>query len=103
VRLMEGRWALLPCVSKTQYRRCADCADYRTCALRKVFRTVRDSTASILDGWTLADACGGGRPGKTHLATPGRKASRRSVRQPSGKKRAAPRSIGVKSSLPHKA
>jgi Rrf2 family protein len=66
VRLMEGPLALLPCVSKTQYRRCADCAGYRTCELRKAFRTVRDSTASILDGWTL----------ETHLATPRRKASR---------------------------
>jgi Rrf2 family protein len=101
VRLMEGPLALLPCVSKTQHRRCADCGGYRACALRKVFRTVRDSTASILDEWTLADACGGGSPGKTHLATPGRKAGGRSVKQPSRTKRAVPPSIGVKSSLPH--
>jgi Rrf2 family protein len=56
VRLMEGPLALLPCVSQTQYRRCADCADDRTCQLRKLFREVRDSTAAILDGRTLADA-----------------------------------------------
>ena len=56
VRLMEGPLALLPCVSQTQYRRCADCADDRTCELRKLFREVRDSTAAILDGRTLADA-----------------------------------------------
>jgi Rrf2 family protein len=58
VRLMEGPLALLPCVSVTQYRRCADCADTRTCELRKIFRVLRDSTAVILDGWTLADARG---------------------------------------------
>lgn len=56
VRLMEGPLALLPCVSVTQYRRCADCADDRNCELRKLFRAVRDSTANILDGWTLANA-----------------------------------------------
>lgn len=77
VRLMEGPLALIPCVSVTQYRRCADCADDRSCELRKLFREVRDSTATILDGWTLADALGkegrwetnvgsprGGRPGR---------------------------------------
>ena len=58
VRLMEGPLALLPCVSETQYRRCTDCADNRTCELKEVFRSVRDSTATILDGWTLADARG---------------------------------------------
>ncbi len=68
VRLMEGPLALLPCASVTQYRRCADCIDARTCELRKVFRVLRDSTAAILDGWTLADARGAsrkarGRPG----------------------------------------
>src|ERR1700678_404660 len=56
VRAMEGPLALLPCVSQTQYRRCADCADERTCELRILFRDVRESTAEILDGRTLADA-----------------------------------------------
>ena len=56
VRLMEGPLALLPCVSVTRYRRCADCSDARTCELRKLFRVLHDSTVAILDGWTLADA-----------------------------------------------
>ena len=56
VRLMEGPLALLPCVSVTQYRRCEDCPDDRNCELRLLFREVRDSTATILDGRTLADA-----------------------------------------------
>jgi Rrf2 family protein len=79
VRLMEGPLALLRCVSKTQYRRCADCADDRACELKKVFRGVRESTAAILDGWTLADARGNGSPTKTRRAAPpGKKANRRS-------------------------
>lgn len=56
VRLMQGPLGLLPCVSVTQYRRCPDCADDETCELKKLFREVRDSTAAILDGWTLAHA-----------------------------------------------
>jgi Rrf2 family protein len=67
VRLMEGPLALLPCVSETQYRRCTDCADNRACELQQVFRSVRDSTATILDGWTLADARGNGSLPTTHL------------------------------------
>jgi len=58
IRLTEGPLALVPCVSVTQYRRCADCVDARTCELKKLFRVLRDSTATILDGRTLADARG---------------------------------------------
>ena len=91
VRLMEGPLALLPCVSKTQYRRCADCTDYRACELKKVFRSVRDSTAAILDGWTLADARGNGSMPETHVgASPGKKVNRHSsVKKLSPKKRGA--------------
>jgi len=67
VRLMEGPLALLPCVSVTQYRRCADCSDVRTCELQKLFRVVHDSTVTILDGWTLADARGTPGPPATRI------------------------------------
>ena len=56
VRLMEGPLALIPCASVTQYSRCADCAATRRCELQSLFRVLRDGTAAILDGWTLADA-----------------------------------------------
>jgi len=56
VRLMEGPLALLPCVSVTQFRRCTDCADVRTCELRKLFRVLHAGTVAVLDAWTLADA-----------------------------------------------
>jgi Rrf2 family protein len=83
VRLMEGPLALLPCVSETQYRRCTDCADNRACELKEVFRSVRESTAAILDGWTLADARGNDSLPANHLgAPPGKKDNRRrSVKQ----------------------
>jgi Rrf2 family protein len=58
VRLMEGPLGQLPCVSVTQYDRCADCVATRACELQKIFRVLRDSTATILDGWSLADARG---------------------------------------------
>ena len=87
VRLMEGPLALLPCVSETRYRRCVDCADYRACELKKVFRSVRDSTVAILDGWTLADARGNGSLPTTHLgAPPGKRANR-----PSSMKKSSPK------------
>ncbi len=91
VRLMEGPLALLSCVSVTQYRRCADCADDRTCELKKVFRAVRNSTAAILDRWTLADARGESSPLESLLdASTARKAGRRSsAKEPSPRKSAA--------------
>ena len=77
VRLMEGPLALLPCVSVTQYRRCPHCADARSCELRKIFREVRNSSAAILDGWTLADAQGKASPPEYVLGTSAQKKARR--------------------------
>jgi Rrf2 family protein len=78
VRLMEGPLAMLPCVSVTQYRRCEDCADDRSCELRNLFRAVHSSTASILDGWTLADARGKSGQKATRVSASAKKAGRRS-------------------------
>jgi Rrf2 family protein len=90
VRLMEGPLGLLPCVSVTQYDRCADCAATRSCELQQIFRVLRDSTAAILDGWSLADACGRTGPAKGRGgASPPKKARRRSSKVPSSKERAA--------------
>jgi Rrf2 family protein len=90
VRLMEGPLALLPCVSDTKYRRCADCADDRACELKKVFRGVRDSTAAILDGWTLADARAESGPLETRSASTAKKAGpRMTLKESSPRKSAA--------------
>lgn len=56
LRLIDGPVALLPCLSKIAYRRCADCADEKTCEIRHVFARVADATRDVLDKTTLADA-----------------------------------------------
>jgi Rrf2 family protein len=81
VRLMEGPLALLPCASVTQYRRCAGCAAVRRCEVQQIFRVLRDSTASILDGWSLLDARGNfssprARAGTSKAERAGRRPSR---------------------------
>jgi Rrf2 family protein len=56
IRKMEGPLALVPCVSHTAYKRCKDCHDEASCAIRRAMMVVRDDTARILDGTSLADA-----------------------------------------------
>lgn len=56
VRVIEGPLALVPCVSRTAYRPCRDCPDEATCAIRLAMLRVRDETARILDGTSLAEA-----------------------------------------------
>jgi Rrf2 family protein len=56
IRVIEGPLALVPCVSRTAYRSCKDCQDEATCAIRLAMLRVRDETARILDGTSLADA-----------------------------------------------
>ena len=56
IRVIEGPLALVPCVSRTAYKRCADCRDEASCAIRHAMLRVRDETARILDGTSLAEA-----------------------------------------------
>ena len=56
IRVIEGPLALVPCVSRTAYRACRDCKDEAACAIRAAMARVRDETARILDGTSLADA-----------------------------------------------
>lgn len=56
IRIIDGPLALSPCASRTAYRRCEDCEDETTCAIRKSLIDVRNSTARILEGHSLADA-----------------------------------------------
>jgi len=55
LRMTGGPLAMLPCVSKTAYRKCDECQDERTCGIRIVMKQVRDATAKILDATSLAD------------------------------------------------
>ncbi len=54
VRALEGPLAPVPCVSQTAYMKCEECRDELTCGIRIVMKQVRDATARIVDGTTLA-------------------------------------------------
>ena len=56
IRTIEGPLALVPCVSRTAYRSCTDCYSETDCAIRHAMMRVRDETARILDGTSLAEA-----------------------------------------------
>ncbi len=56
IRTIEGPLALVPCVSRTAYKRCKDCRDEAACEIRRAMMIVRDDTARILDGTSLAAA-----------------------------------------------
>lgn len=56
IRTIEGPLALVPCVSRTAYKRCKDCRSEAQCEIRRAMMRVRDETARILDGTSLADA-----------------------------------------------
>jgi Rrf2 family protein len=58
IRALDGPLAPLPCVSQTAYQRCEECTDELTCGIRMVMKEVRDQTAKILDGTSLADLLG---------------------------------------------
>jgi Rrf2 family protein len=62
VRLMDGPLAPIPCASLTAYRRCSDCKDEKTCAVRRLMREVRDSASAILDVTTLAQGMADSAP-----------------------------------------
>jgi Rrf2 family protein len=55
VRLTQGSLALVPCASRLAYEQCRNCVAEDQCRLRAVMLTVRDATAEILDGMSLAD------------------------------------------------
>src|SRR3546814_8090359 len=44
IRTIEGPLALVPCVSRTGYRRCTDCKDEAACAIRRAMMIVRDKS-----------------------------------------------------------
>ncbi len=56
IRVIDGPLALAPCVSQMAFRKCDDCPDLDTCALRPALRRARDATAEVLEAYTLADA-----------------------------------------------
>jgi Rrf2 family protein len=66
IRVIDGPLALSPCASRTAYRKCDDCEDEITCAIRKVLLDVREATSGILEQSTLAGAIAGEKAAKKH-------------------------------------
>lgn len=60
LRAIDGPMAPLPCISRTAYRRCEDCADEATCGVRRMFADAHRATLAALEGTTLADAVAAG-------------------------------------------
>jgi Rrf2 family protein len=58
IRVIDGPLALAPCVSQMAFRKCDDCPDLETCALRPALRMARDATAQVLEAYSLAEAAG---------------------------------------------
>lgn len=56
VRLLEGKIAPIPCVSRVAYEHCFDCEDESTCEIRQVMQLVRDAMVKMLDHTSLLDA-----------------------------------------------
>lgn len=54
IRLIDGPLAPIPCVSQMAYVPCEDCLDEKSCLIRLAMKEVRDSTAAILEGKTIA-------------------------------------------------
>jgi Rrf2 family protein len=57
LRLIDGPVAPLTCLSQTAYRRCQDCKDEDTCAVRQLFIRTYESTLQMLEKTSIADAC----------------------------------------------
>jgi Rrf2 family protein len=55
VRLTRGSLGLLPCASRLAYEQCRNCISEDQCRLHRAMLMVRDETARILDGLSLAD------------------------------------------------
>jgi Rrf2 family protein len=55
LRAIDGPIAPLPCISRTAYRRCPDCADEKTCVVRRLFADTYAAQLLLLDATTLAD------------------------------------------------
>ncbi|HWW65598.1 MAG TPA: Rrf2 family transcriptional regulator [Sphingomonadaceae bacterium] len=55
VRLTRGSLALVPCASRFAHEKCRNCVPEEECKMHRIMLRVRDETANILDGISLAD------------------------------------------------
>jgi Rrf2 family protein len=56
MRQIDGPVAPLPCLSRTAYRRCEDCAEEESCALRAILSETYEATLAALEKRTLAES-----------------------------------------------
>lgn len=54
VRLIDGPIAQVTCASVYHYRRCDECTDEATCAIRKVYLNIREANLKILSVTSIA-------------------------------------------------
>lgn len=59
LRCISGPLALAPCASQTAYAPCPDCKSVEACEIRPILMAVRDTTALLLEGTSLASAVEG--------------------------------------------
>ncbi len=59
LRCIDGPLALAPCASQTAFGPCPDCKSLDDCEIRPVLIAVRDTTALLLEGTSLAEMLGG--------------------------------------------
>jgi len=55
IRVMRGSLALVPCASRFAHETCKNCVEEKDCRTRALMLQLRDATAKLLDGVTLAD------------------------------------------------
>ncbi|MCF8239796.1 MAG: Rrf2 family transcriptional regulator [Melioribacteraceae bacterium] len=55
IRMFDGPIGMLPCVTYLYYEPCEECEDEETCAVRKIFKDVRDESVKILKAANLAE------------------------------------------------
>lgn len=55
IRAFNGPLALVPCVSVTAHQYCTECINPESCEIRLLMKDIRDFSARILDGTTLAE------------------------------------------------
>ena len=55
IRTLDGPLAPIACASRSAYRPCRDCKSVARCEVRRTMAQVRDATASILDGLSIAE------------------------------------------------
>jgi Rrf2 family protein len=55
IRVLDGPLAPIACASVSAYRRCGDCQDEETCAVRRLMIEARNALSKVLDTRTLAE------------------------------------------------